>query len=194
MRYCSFIRLLCLLLVIITVSGCSKAIELSSTDVILLLTRCKQFMFFCLTILSHDPPSFNQAASRYYYAMFSLARVIYGQQSRSPFTKESFHVSVWNSFSKTSKEITNFGMGLKRLRERCDYGVKAEDLKPESYKKDFKRAVYNDKVFEELIEEIQEVYRDFPPAQGHVDQCDQLVEEIDSIRESIKKHDCLNRN
>ena len=62
------------LLVICSLSGCCEAT--ANPDVPTgMLSKSRDYLFFCLQIIQGSRPLYNQFASRYYYALFSIAKI-----------------------------------------------------------------------------------------------------------------------
>ena len=67
-------RCIFLIIVVFLLSGCTQA-QVDPSIPVGLLSKSRDYLFFCLSIIDSSEPLYNQVAGRYYYAMFSIAKI-----------------------------------------------------------------------------------------------------------------------
>ncbi len=185
--YNRFVRFLFLLFALCLVSACS--LESPSFDpkaTIALLTKCKDFMSFSLMILNQPDVYYNQLASRYYYALYMLGRIVSGPRWAMRGEDEGgSHNKVWSGCPESVSDL--YGNDLKDLRVKCDYGVDAPDVRRSSYSQELKRIINDDEVFNTLIDNVDSICEDVSSRPNYQEQYKDLLDTIKERREQIKR-------
>lgn len=148
-------------------------------------------MFFCLSIIDSTKPLYNQVAARYYYAMFSIAKVSSIWKHRRFSGELETHKDVWNVAPHESRKV--FGEDLKRIRTKCDYKHDYNDSESLIIKNELSPIIKNDAAFNELMDDVRRnvnnYYDGIDDCQDAANerQCLDVLEEIINCRNSIKR-------
>ena len=183
MKLIRFILLFGLLLVL---SGCTK--EVIDPNIPLgLLTKSRDFLFFCLSIIDSSKPLYNQVASRYYYSMFSIAKIISIWKHKHFSNELETHEEVWRVVKKQPKKL--FGTDLKKIRTKCDYDYDISDSSSQDIKNALLPIMMDDNAFSSLLDDARDsIQKFYDKLQNNIeeDKCNQLIDEIVDCRNNIK--------
>ena len=187
--YVLFIRICVLVGCFLLITSCEHAPSYySSRDTIALLTKCKDFMSFCIMILNQPSDVYyNQLSSRYYYAIYMLGRIVSGPRRLFWSTEGdnmASHKKVWDSCPDKPKEV--FGTELKDLRVKSDYSLDTPDLGHSGYPRLLNEVVGNDDAFNELIDKVDSVCSVVSSRRDYQEEYTELIEEIKEMRARIK--------
>lgn len=169
-------------------SGCSQPGPLNSADAIGLMTKCRDFLSFCLMVLNQPDANgnvlYNQVISRYYYSLFFLGKVAMDRHQYSPKEQRlGSHEKVWRRNGQNVQSY--YGQQLKELRRKCDYGCSNTDLNPNSYQCDFKNIASNDLPFNELLNQVDSKWNNMPHTNSEMISFNDLKQEIVDKRNDI---------
>jgi hypothetical protein len=121
---------------------------------------------------------------RYYYALFSLARIVDGP-SRIFDEKKGSHEVIWESCPKQVKEV--YGERLKKKRVAADYGINNLDFNEASYRKELREILKNREAFTCLTDEVESIYEVKSARPEFVENCDKLMKEIEGAVETMRE-------
>lgn len=154
------------------------------------LTKSRDYMFFCLSLLDSASPLYNQFASRYYYALFSITKVSSVLKHRLHGNLVESHHRVWSTVPSNVRNT--FGEDLRKLRNKCDYQYNYNDSESLAAKDRVSRIVLNDDAFDTLIEEtrksVENYYRNVEIGYEKKAKCEKIICSIRDCREKIKKY------
>lgn len=181
-----FLCPLLFLSVLFLLSSCAQN-SVSSTEAIGLLTKCKDFLSFCVLLLSQsDDIHYSHVAERFYYAVLSLARIVAGKDwllwSEE---RKGKHERIWRACPKDVEEL--YGKRLKDLRIRCDYGVEKNDLLEIEYETDLKTILQKDGVYNSLKAAVQEESFEISSRSEFSDEFNSLLDNIDNLHKTVKE-------
>lgn len=184
------IRCVFLIITLYFLSGCVQA-QVDPTIPVGLLSKSRDYLFFCLSIIDSSKPLYNQVAGRYYYAMFSIAKIPSIWKHKHFNGEMETHEDVWRVVPKEPK--TFFGKELKSLRTACDYIPNCNDSSSNDVKTKLLPIVENNTAFEKLVEDtkvcIEKYYRKIGSCDDNSEtSCDELLAEISICREKIIDH------
>ena len=177
------------LLVICSLSGCCEAT--ANPDVPTgMLSKSRDYLFFCLQIIQDSRPLYNQFASRYYYALFSIAKISSIWKHKHFNNEFETHEEVWKMAPVNVRKL--YGEQLKSVRTECDYFYDINDGASDLIKKKLQPIVADDKTFNKLIgdvdDSVSKYYKSIGKGyQSHELRCDELLQEIRALRDEIKK-------
>lgn len=166
-------------------SGCTKE-GVDPTIPLGLLTKSRDFLFFCLSVIDSSKPLYNQFASRYYYSMFSIAKIISIWKHKHFANELETHEDVWRVMCKNPRK--KFGTDLKKIRTKCDYDYKITDSSSESIKDDLLPIILDNTAFEELLDDACntiDMFYERLQNNNDKEKCNQIIDEIISCRNNI---------
>ena len=180
-------RSILLLIAVFFLVGCAKVSNTSPVDIVCLLSKCRNALKVCILLLNQESSIYYAyVAQRYYYALYSLARIVYGPSMMSDEMKGS-HERIWESCPKQVKEV--YGVRLKKIRVAADYGLSKSDLDDTSYQKDLRDILMNKEAFNCLKNEVVSIYEEVSARPEYIKQCDELMGDIvgavDTMREKV---------
>ena len=165
-----------LLIVVLFLVGCDRVSNTSPVEIVGLLTKCRDTLNVCILLLNQESSIYYAyIAERYYYALYSLARIVYGPSTMSD-DKKGSHERIWESCPKQAKEI--YGVRLKKLRVAADYGLSHSDLDNASYQKELRDILMNKEAFNCLKDEVVSIYEEASARPEFVEKCDELMGDI----------------
>lgn len=183
-------RCVFLIIVVFLLSGCTQA-QVDPSIPVGLLSKSRDYLFFCLSIIDSSEPLYNQVAGRYYYAMFSIAKIP-SMWKHNHFKGElETHEEVWKVASKGPRK--SFGKELKSLRTACDYMHDCNNSSSDSVKTKLLPIIENNDAFEKLVKDtkvcLEKYYRKIEPRDDNSEtSCNELLNEIAKCREIIIDH------
>ena len=193
-RYVRYlIHLLSFIGLLLFVSSCGID-PVSAKDAIGLLTKCKEFLSFCVLLLGLGTNvPYSYIAERYYYAMLCLARIVAGKERRLlGEDKKGKHERIWKACPAGVNLL--FGVRLKELRVRCDYGLQKEDLLNHEYKNELLEIVRKDDEYNSLREAVKDEALYISSRQDFAEEYSDLLEMIDDLNYQIKQRIMGNNN
>lgn len=183
-------RCIFLIIAVFFVSGCTQA-QFDPSIPVGLLSKSRDYLFFCLSIIDSSEPLYNQVAGRYYYAMFSIAKIPSIWKHKHFKGELETHEEVWRIVSKEPR--ASFGKELKSLRTACDYMPDCNNSSSDSVKTQLLPIIENNDAFESLVEDtkgcLKKYYRKIEPCDDNSEtSCNELLNEISKCREMIIDH------
>lgn len=183
-------RCICLIIVVFLLSGCTQA-QVDPSIPVGSLSKSRDYLFFCLSIIDSSEPLYNQVAGRYYYAMFSIAKIPSIWKHNNFKGELETHEDVWKVASKGPRK--SFGTELKSLRTACDYMHDCNNSSSDSVKTKLLPIIENNDAFEKLVEDtkvcLEKYYRKIEPRDDNSEtSCNELLNEIAKCREIIIDH------
>lgn len=178
-------KILLLLSISVCLSGCVQ-IPRDPSVPIGLLTKSKELLVFCIFLLDSSKNYYNQIATRYYYSMFSIAKLIsLWKHNKSDYSFEK-QDAVWSVQKHSSKTI--YGEKLKRLRVECDYMPEFNEDKVEHFQTELISIINDEKPFNELISDAKEIIEKYYSEEDNElrEQCILILKEIAAQKEEIK--------
>ena len=180
-------RYFLLLIAVFFLVGCDRVSNASPAEIVGLLTKCRDMLNVCVLLLNQESSIYYAyIAERYYYAMYSLARIVYGPSMMSD-EKKGSHERIWESCPKQVKEV--YGVRLKKMRVAADYGLSHSDLDDASYQKELRDILMNKEAFNCLKDEVASIYEEKSARPEFLYKCDVLIGVIsgtvDIIREKV---------
>lgn len=152
-----------------------------------LLTKSKELLVFSTFLLDSSKNYYNQIATRYYYSMFSIAKLIsLWKHKKSDYSFEK-QDAVW-SVQKHSPKNT-YGEKLKRLRVECDYMPEFNEDKFEHFQTELISIINDERPFNELISDAKEIIEKYYSDKDKDlrEQCISTLKEIEAQKEEMKR-------
>lgn len=173
-------------LFLLCLSGCA-AVTRDPSVPIGLLTKSRDFLVFCIFLLDSSKNCYNQIVSRYYYAMFSIAKLnsLWSRKKNEYFFEKQS--DVWAVQTHLPKKV--FGEELKKLRVDGDYMPNCNDADTKHFQEGLISIIDQDKSFQELIAKARDVVDKYYPKEDleNSEQCKALLDEIEMKNEEIKR-------
>lgn len=183
----TLIKIIILCLVSFLYVGCAPE-PINPNIPVGLLTKSRDYLFFCLSLIDAAEPLYNQIATKYYYAMFSIARVASIWNHKNFNGKLETHKDVWDIAPHDARKL--FGEHLKKVRTECDYQYDINNSESEQIKKELQPIVIDDNAFNKLRDNTNEViekyYKSSRCPSDYTDSCISLMKEISKYRDVIK--------
>ena len=173
------LRILLIVVGIFFFSGCAETFVDPAVPVGL-LSKGRDYLFFCLSIMDSSKPLYNQVAGRYYYAMFSIAKISSIWKHKHFLGEIETHEEVWRVASSEPRKV--FGKELKALRTDCDYMPDCNDSSSDRIKIALKPIISDEDVRKNLLK----YYGVVEPHDGKSEkQCIDIIAEISDCRKKI---------
>lgn len=186
------VKVFVLFVLLVLLGGCMQAPAYYDSAIPFgLLTKSRDYLFFCLSIIDSTKPLYNQVAARYYYAMFSIAKVSSIWKHKKFRGELETHKEVWNVAPHKSRKA--FGEDLKRIRTECDYKHDYNDSQSLIVRDELLPIVLDDEAFNELVHDVR---RNLNNYYNRVDDCADTDDEqlcLDTLEEIIDCRDCIKR-
>ena len=183
----TLIRIIILCLVSFIYVGCAPE-PINPNIPVGLLTKSRDYLFFCMSLMDTAKPLYNQIAPKYYYAMFSVARVASIWKHQHFHGELETHKDVWDVAHNDARKI--FGEDLKEVRTKCDYQYDINNSESEQIKKELQPIVLDDKAFNKLLNDantaIEKYYKSNRCSSNHINECTGIMEEISKYRDAVK--------
>lgn len=179
-------KILLLLSISLCLSGCAQVARDPSVP-IGLLTKSRELLVFCIFLLDSSKNYYNQIATRYYYSMFSIAKLIsLWKHNKSEYSFEK-QDAVWSVQKHFPKKI--YGDQLKRLRVECDYMPNFNEDEFEHFHAELISIINDERPFNELISDAKEIVEKYYSDEDKDlrEQCISILEEIVCQKEEIKR-------
>lgn len=179
------LKILFLVIVCICLSGCAQVARDPYVP-IGLLTKSREFLVFCLFLVDSGKNYYNQIATRYYYSMFTIAKLNSLWKHKSEGYSFEKQDAVW-SVQKHEPKV-EYGDKLKRLRVECDYLPEYNEEKFEHFRVELSSILNTAKPFVELMDNAEEVINKYYSDKDKQlrDRCLDLLSEIRSQNELLK--------
>lgn len=155
------------------------------------LSKSRDYLYFCLSLMDSSRPLYNQFASRYYYAMFSIAKISSIWKHKHFHGESELHEEVWKVTPHEVRKV--YGQELKSIRTKCDYLPDFNDSSSECIMAQLVPIVQNAKAFESLVKDVKEI---LPKYYARADQsalfnesnCSEIIDCITKLSDEIKQH------
>ncbi len=183
----TLIRIIILCLVSFIYVGCAPE-PINPNIPVGLLTKSRDYLFFCISLMDTAKPLYNQIATKYYYAMFSVARVASIWKHQHFHGELETHKDVWDVAHHDARNI--FGEDLKEVRTKCDYQYDINNSESEQIKKELQPIVLDDNAFNKLLDDanaaIEKYYKSNRCSSNHMNECIGIMKEISKYRDAVK--------
>lgn len=181
------LRILLIIIGVFLFSGCAEILVDPAVPVGL-LSKSRDYLFFCLSIIDSSKPLYNQVAGRYYYAMFSIAKISSIWKHKHFSEEMETHEEVWRVAPSEPRKV--FGKELKSLRTDCDYMHDCNDSSSDKIKIALKPIIADDDAYNKLVEDVREnLLKYYEVVEPHDDesekQCVDIITEISNCRKNI---------
>ena len=176
--------------IILSVTSCSQEPVPPSVP-LGLLTKSRDFLTFCVFLLNDESQYYNHFAVRYYYAMFSLAKINSIKKHKSTIEDSELHVDVWRvNCVEPRKE---FGSSLKKVRTMCDYSPDVNDAYNKLLFDRLSPIIANERAYSKLRSDTEKnallLIKGAEESQKENEQvCLSLLKEIDDLHTTIVNH------